>query len=802
MVLHNTLFFTFLGTMSVWVLLATMRHIRAVFANESGKARASASLWLVLRRIGVLLALPLMFILLSYWTAEDISSDLPVLALKDLQQTEPLGSADLMALGTDAWAPVSTEASAKTKGRDTLSMEMQSFHYKIPLPLATTERKYVANINFAILYEVQFFVVSQGRITAQGYYGNAKVESGRTLPGLHPTFSFTIAEGQSADLYVRVKNSGINLIPLSVMELGSFVLRDQRIRIINGLIVGALLGILVYNLSLFISLKEKIYFYYAWFHGPAAFLLLGYLDFLSPLLGSRNTVPVVLQLSVFCAIFATILAFAIFAERMLQLKANQHTMRQCLRSIMPLCFGAVLLVPIMDHGQRVISSVVGLSVSSTFAIIGLGVYLKDPLFFKFLVGFVGLCSGMLVHVLSLMDWMPFGSFSSCTLSLGILWDAMLVSGFMSAQIDALRHQNQRLVKTLSGAEPQASAVTSSASEIGLPRRQRRVAIMVVDVANFSMIADRIGSVAVYKALSRKMGEMRAILSRYGGSVDRSLGDGLLAFFTEGGESGESAPHRAFKAALDIQALPELKRDLVERSGLEVSMPLRVGIHWDEVLIGNLGGLDRIDFTMIGSGVHFARRLETSANPHKIIVSQEFRTALGPVPQYEPGFNKIYVAVNYQDQLIAGYEYNPFAGVPELLQGAERHFLNSLGLATRDARVRYSATTKVVLKSAYGDFRVKDLSQNGMGVMGEAFIGRKAILDVEIEPEDGAIRLRLGQALLNKVQVEVRWCRERGGLYEHGLRLVGLNDLQKSTLYSVLKLAADAGDLAAGTRNSA
>jgi hypothetical protein len=223
----------------------------------------------------------------------------------------------------------------------------------------------------------------------------------------------------------------------------------------------------------------------------------------------------------------------------------------------------------------------------------------------------------------------------------------------------------------------------------------------------------------------------------------------------------------------------------ERGEAGMLLPLRIGLHADEVLIGNLGGLDRVDFTMIGKGVELTHRLEAAASPFKIVVSKEFRDGLGDDEQYRSGFHCLYTPIHFHEGLLEAYEYNPFAANPQALVAAEKKFVDSLGISSRDPRIRFVTPGAVSLKSSYGTFRVKDLSLHGMGVVGDTFIGRRAVIAVTVKTLDPLATARLSANHLDSLQVEVRWCRENGGKFEHGFRIVGLNGEQKRAFLTVL-----------------
>jgi adenylate cyclase len=115
-----------------------------------------------------------------------------------------------------------------------------------------------------------------------------------------------------------------------------------------------------------------------------------------------------------------------------------------------------------------------------------------------------------------------------------------------------------------------------------------------------------------------------ILDRHGGIVNKFLGDGFLALFGAPLEAPEAAQH-AVAAARDMLAA-------MDRINEASDWPLRIGIgiHFGEVVAGNIGSPRRKEYTVIGDTVNFASRLESLNKEFgsQLLISAEVRAALG------------------------------------------------------------------------------------------------------------------------------------------------------------------------------
>jgi adenylate cyclase len=153
---------------------------------------------------------------------------------------------------------------------------------------------------------------------------------------------------------------------------------------------------------------------------------------------------------------------------------------------------------------------------------------------------------------------------------------------------------------------------------------RRVAVMFVDFRNFTADARSRTPQEVVDRLDGAFAVLVDILDRHGGIVNKFLGDGFLALFGAPFETADAAQH-AVDAAREM--LVAMARDN-ETS----AWPLRIGIglHFGEVVAGNVGSPRRKEYTVIGDTVNLAARIESLNKQFnsQFLVSAVVRDALG------------------------------------------------------------------------------------------------------------------------------------------------------------------------------
>ena len=157
---------------------------------------------------------------------------------------------------------------------------------------------------------------------------------------------------------------------------------------------------------------------------------------------------------------------------------------------------------------------------------------------------------------------------------------------------------------------------------------RSVAVMFVDFRSFTAGASRRSPQEVVDRLDGAFAVLVDILDRHGGIVNKFLGDGFLALFGAPLEAPDAA-HRAVAAAREMLAANE-------RVNSATSWPLRIGIgiHFGEVVAGNIGSPRRKEYTVIGDAVNFAARLEALNKElnSQFLISSAVREALGEAAQ--------------------------------------------------------------------------------------------------------------------------------------------------------------------------
>ncbi|WP_420411349.1 adenylate/guanylate cyclase domain-containing protein [Roseibium sp.] len=136
---------------------------------------------------------------------------------------------------------------------------------------------------------------------------------------------------------------------------------------------------------------------------------------------------------------------------------------------------------------------------------------------------------------------------------------------------------------------------------------RFLTIFFSDLEGFSDLSEKIPSKALVQRVSDYLNIATKSVNREAGTIDKFIGDGVMAFWGAPTIMEDHA-RRACMAALHIQkAVNALNAEVLAEG--ESPLKVRVGIHSDAVIVGNIGSAERMSYTVLGDGVNIASRLE-------------------------------------------------------------------------------------------------------------------------------------------------------------------------------------------------
>jgi len=366
--------------------------------------------------------------------------------------------------------------------------------------------------------------------------------------------------------------------------------------------------------------------------------------------------------------------------------------------------------------------------------------------------------------------------------------AASVSGILvlSRKASVSRANAIKVVAALDGRVTRESmdSLTRHPERITLECREVPVSVMFVDIAGFSLFAERRGAQEVFDYLREVLSDASRLVLEHKGVIDKSLGDGLLAYFGQDlASTSDQMDHavRAFECAERIQRAHLIRNQRALADGLPV-LPLRIGVNSATCLLGDLGTEQRMDVTIVGGGVNFAKRLEDACDPGTILVSSTTCALAAPAGRRSK-FVRKFVRVKHMNALVEAFEFDPLASEPQLKVRLVEAFRKTIAVDRVDRRWMVPEGKTVIMKTELGPCELINFSGRGFAARLPALFARGSRIMFEVGDE------RLGHDLvasgIRTIEAEVRWSHDSGGRIVHGFSIHGFSEDQAAAFNKAL-----------------
>jgi len=158
-------------------------------------------------------------------------------------------------------------------------------------------------------------------------------------------------------------------------------------------------------------------------------------------------------------------------------------------------------------------------------------------------------------------------------------------------------------------------------EIEAKTVRKRLTIFFSDLVGFTKMSEDMDPSDLNYILNSYVTEMSNVAIEYGATIDKFMGDGMMAFFGDPKSLGTKEDAvQCVNMAMEMQRrMPKLRAEWREQ-GINADLHIRMGINSGFTTVGNFGSNDRLDYTALGSEVNLASRLESNAEVDSIYVS--------------------------------------------------------------------------------------------------------------------------------------------------------------------------------------
>ena len=246
--------------------------------------------------------------------------------------------------------------------------------------------------------------------------------------------------------------------------------------------------------------------------------------------------------------------------------------------------------------------------------------------------------GGVVTALGALDFFLFTRFNTWLPIFASMFGAILIYvsyGGLAFLTERRRRGEIRRAFSLYVSSEVVDHVMQNPAGLMLGGERQSITVLFSDLAGFTTLSEKLDAEQVARILNQHFSRATAIIKRHGGTVNRFMGDGIMAIWGAPVHDPQQARHACVAACEMQEDIGELRRELAAQGLPEIRM--RIGIHSCTAVVGNLGSADRFDYTAIGDGVNLASRLEGVNKLYRtgILVSGDTASQLDGAPAIRP-----------------------------------------------------------------------------------------------------------------------------------------------------------------------
>ena len=202
----------------------------------------------------------------------------------------------------------------------------------------------------------------------------------------------------------------------------------------------------------------------------------------------------------------------------------------------------------------------------------------------------------------------------------VLWTIVDITERVEAQ-EKIEQLAGKLSKYLS---PQVyQSIFSGEKNVKIEAYRKNLTVFFSDIKGFTELTDSLEPEVLSSLLNNYLNEMSKIALKYGGTIDKFVGDAIMIFFGDPETKGQKEDAKScVMMAIEMRERMKYLQKMWEDQGISKPLRIRIGVNTGYCNVGNFGSEDRLDYTIIGGEVNLASRLESNADAGQILISHE------------------------------------------------------------------------------------------------------------------------------------------------------------------------------------
>ncbi len=187
------------------------------------------------------------------------------------------------------------------------------------------------------------------------------------------------------------------------------------------------------------------------------------------------------------------------------------------------------------------------------------------------------------------------------------------------ETDQLRASEQQIRATFTRfvAPEVVEQLLANPAQVALGGKLQEITVLFADLESFTPLAERMEPERVIELLNRYMAFIVPVLKQYGGTIDKYIGDAVMALFN----TPLPQPDHALRAVSAAVHIRKAQKAFHAECDVDHRLDVNFGIHTGHAIVGNVGTPELMDYTAVGDTVNTAARLQDISHGGQIIISQ-------------------------------------------------------------------------------------------------------------------------------------------------------------------------------------
>jgi len=437
----------------------------------------------------------------------------------------------------------------------------------------------------------------------------------------HRNFTFLISKPADKTLkqtyYIKINTESSVQLPITIWAQQKFIDEMNLSGHIYGIFYGIMIVMILYNLFLFFSIRDRSYLYYVIYicmYVLFQFTLNGYsILYLWPGSNQWNNMSLPVLVS------GSVLAASVFSRKFLGLREHSRKLYFMVNSYIILVAAIILAEFFLPYSLAIRMAIISampavvLMITAGFVSWRFG---YSPAKY-FLLAWLGFLAGTLLMSLKSLGLIPATMITTYAQQIGSGLEVLLLSLGLGDRINEFKKERERLqaemidsinrtnqaysrfvpVEFLKLLEKQSIRDVMLGDQI-----EKDFTVMFIDIRSFAALSETMSPKENFNFLNSYLKRISPIITQNGGFIDKYIGDAVMALFPE-------RPEDALLAAIQIRNELIAYNEHRAKNGY-AKIEIGIGIHYGHLILGTIGSNERMEGTVISDAVNVSSRLES------------------------------------------------------------------------------------------------------------------------------------------------------------------------------------------------